>query len=90
MCDLSESTCGASSSTYDSPRILQGGFSWNPNIRDSLFIGNGRGTAVWGPESEDFYADGLTIVNYGRSGALAGCLGCNSDEHYKQGGYTYR
>jgi hypothetical protein len=41
-------------------------------------------------QTEFFYGSGLTFVNYKNSGALAGCMSCNSDEDFKQGGYTYR
>ena len=76
---------------------MEAAFSWIPNIRDSLFMcadtaaGCGIGTkAVWGPKTENFYATGLTIVNYGASGALAGCISCSDGEDYRQGGFTYR
>ena len=69
-----------------------GAYTDIPNIRDSLFIcgANCESKAVWGPKTENFLATGLTIVNYGTSGALAGCLDCSSNEDYRQGGFTYR
>jgi hypothetical protein len=46
--------------------------------------------AVRAFQHEYWLADGLTVVNYGNVGALAGCNDCESDQFMRQGGYTYR
>lgn len=72
-------------------------YGWNPHL-DNILIVNQRdpeanptgGVAVWAPQNEFFYARGITVMNYGNVGALAGCADCDSGESMKQGGYTYR
>lgn len=80
---------------YDNAARMQ----WNPHLKDVLFVCTldpARNPcalhhrAVEAFQQEWWFADGLTIVNYGAAGALAGCSMCSSDTEYKQGGYTYR
>ena len=75
--------------------------SWDPNVRDALMVGTrdparaprGAGKqALTAPQSEYYFVSGLTAVNYGAAGAIAGCAGCDNvgGEFEAQGAYTVR
>jgi hypothetical protein len=78
-------------------KILEVAYGQIPHFQHSLFIctldpvnNPCSRKAIWAPQREFFYASDLTIVNFGSSGALAGCFDCESFIDYRQGGYTYR
>eukprot|EP01138_Halocafeteria_seosinensis_P003625 gb/GECG01003704.1/.p1 GENE.gb/GECG01003704.1/~~gb/GECG01003704.1/.p1 ORF type:complete len:3814 (+),score=427.70 gb/GECG01003704.1/:1-11442(+) len=65
-----------------------------PNIKDCLYVGNVNGEmapigqqAIFGPMDDYFHVSGVTIVNYGDSGAISMCIDCEGE---KQGGFTTR
>jgi hypothetical protein len=72
----------------------------NPAVQNALFVGvlprnyhaglNLGKFAIWGPQNEYFYVRNATFVNYGDSGAIAGCNECFSDESMMQGAFTTR
>jgi hypothetical protein len=69
----------------------------DPNIKDALLIHNIDGPAtgdgapaIMMPQNEFFHVDNIHFVNYGATGAIAGCAKCDSDTDFRQGGYTFR
>lgn len=72
-----------------------------PQYYASLFVGTTRPdfnpatdgfgkVGLWMPQNERFFGAKLTFVNYGQTGAIAGCADCDDPAFMKQGGYTYR
>ena len=70
-------------------------YTFDAAIQNMLVVGLINGKADWKhgiscPQNEFFYVSKAKIVNYGSSGAIAGCTDCDTDENFKQGGYTVR
>jgi len=70
-------------------------YTFDPFLKNLLAVGSLTSVADWKhaiscPQNEFFYVSGATMINYGFSGAIAGCTECDSDENYRQGGYTVR
>ena len=63
---------------------------FNPQVRDSLFIGGNNEVGIWGPKGEYFFVSGAKFQGYGDAAAIKGCAACCCAIGPKQGAYTYR
>ena len=63
---------------------------FNPQVRDSLFIGGNNEVGIWGPKGEYFLVSGAKFDGYGNTAAIMGCAACCCAIGPKQGAYTYR
>ena len=74
-------------------------YTKNPAVQNALLVGtlpenyragiNLGKLGIWTPQNEYFYIRNVTFVNYGTSGAIAGCNDCLG-ETMKQGAFTTR